>query len=393
MNQKDSMEAGGYIKPLTGIRAIAAFMVFMMHYNPFEKDSFLYSFFGQFYTGVSVFFVLSGFLITYRYYERFRMEKRWFYRYIRNRVARIYPVYFLLTTITAIYFLAGELGKHGAYSNRQIIVNSGWVYFTNITFIRGYLHDLLFSLIPQGWSLSVEEFFYFSAPITWLLIKKRFNLVLQAIALLAAGWLLIRIGAHVHFYGFFDTPVFMLKFTYFGKAIQFFAGVVLAMWLVKQKGGGRPGTPGKSATSGSWVTYGGLLLMIGCIVSLAIAWRYGQTYVCIVIDNVLLSFAIALFFRGLITEKSLVATFLSSPLMDLLGKSSYAFYLIHVGICQHLLNQYVTHNLLVQFILLNLISIAVYKWIEHPLMVLIKGKPAAKTPVRETPMPNESFAG
>jgi peptidoglycan/LPS O-acetylase OafA/YrhL len=384
MKQKDSVEAGGYIKPLTGIRAIAAFMVFMMHYNPFAKDSMLYGFFDQFYTGVSVFFVLSGFLITYRYYERFRMEKRWFYRYVRNRVARIYPVYFFLTTITAVYFLLENLGKPGPYTPRQILVNNGWVYFANITFIRGYLHNLLFSLIPQGWSLSAEEFFYFTAPITWLLIKKRYNLVFQAVAMLAVGWLLVKAGGHVHFYGFFDSLVFMLKFTYFGKAVQFFAGVVLALWLVKK---------GPASRSGGRATYGGLALMLLCIVSLTIAWRYQLAYTEIVIDNVLLSFAIALFFRGLITEKSAVATFLSTPLMDLLGKSSYAFYLIHVGICEMLLDKYVTHNLLIRFIVLNLMAIAVYKWIEHPLMILIKGKTVVKAPVRETTVANESVAG
>lgn len=386
MAPKDNTETGGYINPLTGIRAIAAFMVYMMHYNPFAKDSLLYAFFDQFYTGVSVFFVLSGFLITYRYYQRFRMEKRWFYRYIRNRVARIYPVYFLLTTITAVCFLVDNLGKPGGFSNRQIIVNNAWVYFANITFIRGYFHDLLFTLIPQGWSLSVEELFYFSAPITWLLIKKRFNLVFQAIALLVIGWILIKVGSRIHLYGFFDTPVFMLKFTYFGKAIQFFAGVLLALWLVKRTGATSP-------VPGSWATYVGLLLALLCIVSLTVAWRYQLSYVQILIDNILLSFAIALFLRGLITEKSIIASFLSSPLMDLLGKSSYAFYLIHVGICQHLLDKYLTHNLLVQFVLLNVISIAVYKLIEHPLMILIKGKGSAKPPVRETTIPNESFAG
>lgn len=386
MKQQSTGETGGYIKPLTGIRAIAAFMVFMMHYNPFAKASLLYSFFDQFYTGVSVFFVLSGFLITYRYYERFRMEKSWFYRYIRNRVARIYPVYFLLTTVTAVYFLAGNLGKPGPYNTRQILENNAWVYFTNITFLRGYFHDLVFSLIPQGWSLSVEEFFYFTAPITWLLMKRRFNLVFQALALLSMGWLLIKAGTHVHFYGFFDSPVFMLRFTYFGKAIQFFAGVALALWMLKK------GVPARAAT-GNLSTYGGLALMFLCIVSLAIAWRYELAFVEILIDNVLLSFAIALFFRGLITEKSVVATFLSNPIMDLLGKSSYAFYLIHVGICQQLLGKYVSTNLLVQFILLNLISIIVYKWIEHPLMILIKGKQAKKTPLRETTFTNESLAG
>ena len=60
-----------YFPGLTGIRAIAAFMVFIHHYNPFlESNSYLKlrSIFGEFHVGVSLFFVLSGFLIGYRYY-------------------------------------------------------------------------------------------------------------------------------------------------------------------------------------------------------------------------------------------------------------------------------------------------------------------------------------
>ena len=56
---------------LTGIRFIAASMVFLFHYAevlfPLKDRPFAYYFFRQLNTGVSLFFVLSGFLITYRY--------------------------------------------------------------------------------------------------------------------------------------------------------------------------------------------------------------------------------------------------------------------------------------------------------------------------------------
>jgi peptidoglycan/LPS O-acetylase OafA/YrhL len=368
MDKIDTLEQG-YIKPLTGIRAIAAFMVFITHYNHFEKGTFVHSFFSQFYTGVSIFFVLSGFLITYRYYDRYQWKKGWFLTYIRNRVARIYPVYFLLTTMTFLVFLITDLHKDSQFTSRQIVTNSLWVYFTNITFIRGFLHDLIFSLVPQGWSLSVEEFFYFSAPITWLLIRRRFNMLYQTLALLVAGLMLVYIGKHIHFYGFFDTEVFMLKFTYFGKAFQFFAGMWLAFQI--QKGAAKP-------LLNINKTYTGLGLTILIIAGIAVGWEHQQLYVTIFLDNVVLSFAIALFFWGLITEKSWVSDFLSTPIMRLLGRSSYAFYMIHVGVSQQFLENYISRNVFVQFVLLNLLAIAVYKWIETPMMLLIKGRKVEK---------------
>ena len=53
---------------LTGIRAVAAFMVYIHHRNPFDEVFFgkkIHDFFGEFHVGVTIFFVLSGFLITY----------------------------------------------------------------------------------------------------------------------------------------------------------------------------------------------------------------------------------------------------------------------------------------------------------------------------------------
>jgi len=72
-----------YFRPLTGFRAIAAFMVFLCHFNPvpvilpFESAK---VFFGSMNTGVTLFFVLSGFLIIYRYIDSFRYE----FSYVKN---------------------------------------------------------------------------------------------------------------------------------------------------------------------------------------------------------------------------------------------------------------------------------------------------------------------
>ena len=52
-----------YFPALTGLRAIAAYMVFFHHFNFFSQfgESLLSRMVNEFYAGVSVFFVLSGF--------------------------------------------------------------------------------------------------------------------------------------------------------------------------------------------------------------------------------------------------------------------------------------------------------------------------------------------
>jgi len=109
-----------------------------------------------------LFFVLSGFLITYRYYEQ---EKINFKQYFINRFARIYPVYFILTTIV--------MAMYTIQCHCQTIKTFAIEYFMNISFLRGFFNDYIFTGIMQGWSLTIEEMFYVSTPIIFFLVKKK----------------------------------------------------------------------------------------------------------------------------------------------------------------------------------------------------------------------------
>ncbi|MEO6499619.1 MAG: hypothetical protein ABIN95_11415, partial [Mucilaginibacter sp.] len=63
-----------YVPALTGVRAVAAYLVFISHYYYIFGENFpqiVNRFLGEFHIGVTIFFVLSGFLITYRYYNNF----------------------------------------------------------------------------------------------------------------------------------------------------------------------------------------------------------------------------------------------------------------------------------------------------------------------------------
>ncbi|MFD2786826.1 acyltransferase family protein [Hymenobacter rubripertinctus] len=89
-----------YFPALTGIRALAAYTVFLTHHHRFAETSWGGLLLREGNSGVTVFFVLSGFLIATRYGQRVELNRQWLLDYFRNRFARIYPVYFLLTTVT-----------------------------------------------------------------------------------------------------------------------------------------------------------------------------------------------------------------------------------------------------------------------------------------------------
>lgn len=95
-----------YYPALTGLRAVAAYLVFFCHNTPDRIDwrwlpmqSWLSRFMLEWGVGVSIFFVLSGFLIATRYQQRIAPTRAWWGTYLRNRFARIYPLYALLTML------------------------------------------------------------------------------------------------------------------------------------------------------------------------------------------------------------------------------------------------------------------------------------------------------
>ena len=345
---------------LTGIRAIAAYMVYFHHNNMFSKEkfgTFLHNLVNEMHIGVTVFFVLSGFLICYRYYDNINLKDlKWIVRYIQNRVARIYPMYFLMTTITflIIFFKTDELMKDIG------------LYFMHITFLRGFFKTIAYTGIGQGWTLTVEECFYFSAPFIFLLSKK-VKLIVPFLFIFLFGVMLVMVFREIDFYGFFINFKFMLSYTFFGRWFEFFTGIMLAL-LYKNK-------TNYQLSQYTFYTYTGALWILLCLTLLVFVKGKEQfgvfTWYGIIINNTLLPFGIAFLFLGLIQENTIVKRILASKLFVLLGKSSYTFYLIHMSFISYWVDSF-TGNTLLSFVLINIISILLFKFIEEPSNLLIR---------------------
>lgn len=376
-----------YIPALTGVRALAAYLVFISHYAYiFDGDMphAFQRFFTEFHIGVTIFFVLSGFLIAFRYFDNFHLTGDWFKQYLKNRVARIYPMYFLLTIGAFVYY----------YFTREPAIVGKFpsaigLFFMHITFVRGFFHDLNFTGIGPGWSLTVEECFYFSAPIAFFIIKKYNKFYAQIFAITAFGFLLVLIFRNVDWYGFFGNFTFMELYTYFGRCFEFFVGIKLALY-VRQHGLER-----KNAIRFTYLGFVGIFACIGAMsrYTIPMGWSAGlHNPLGIITNNYILPIFIAMFFYGLITEGSNLKKVLANPFVELLGKSSYIFYLIHLGYMYNMIHhtfnwlndevfalydkwevdwhspfQYDALNLLFAFIVLNCISIVLFKFIEEPL--------------------------
>ncbi|WP_345953710.1 acyltransferase [Mucilaginibacter sp. PAMB04168] len=399
-----------YIPALTGVRALAAYLVFISHFDYIFDGNFPHAvqrFLQEFHMGVTIFFVLSGFLITYRYYHNFHLTKDWFKQYLKNRVARIYPMYFLLTVLAFVYYYFSHDTRITKDFPSPVLL-----LLMHVTFVRGFFSDLWDTGIAQGWSLTVEECFYFSAPFVFLISKRYRKLFIQPVIITGVALLLVLVFRNMDWYGFFGNFTFTMIYTFLGRCFEFFVGVQLALLLLNK---------GVTRTNNIKYTYIGFLLMMVCVgimsqLSIPKGWMAGlHNPFGIVTNNYLLPPCIAMFFYGLLTESTIFKTILSLKFVELLGKSSYIFYLIHLGYIRNFLNDWLnaandwvfeyydkhgmnwehspfendTVNLLIQFVLLNALSILLFKTIEEPLNhyirksdFLIKNKP--KNPENES---------
>jgi peptidoglycan/LPS O-acetylase OafA/YrhL len=361
-------------------------MVFLCHDNIFSSDaaplvpgsiqSILAQLVSALSIGVAVFFVLSGFLITSRYQDSVQFNWQWAKRYLRNRVARIYPIYFLVTMCTLLATTINVAYDPSRLWHLYTLKDKVFIVFLNLTFLRGFFDHYFASMAGQGWSLTVEECFYLSAPFMLLGLRKSWRwLLLYPLLLLGTGLMLVAIGSTFHelLHGFFGNVKFMLNWTFFGRCIEFIMGMGLALVVRRHP---------RKAQSGFVFTAFGFSWMMVCAAALAYlerdtggagVWHMAH-YSSFLVANLILPIGIVLFFWGLLHEQTLLKRLLETPLFDLLGKSSYSFYLIHVGVLDFLLSRYVSNNIGIKFILINLVAIALYKLVEHPLHTWLSGQ-------------------
>ncbi|MBT2558536.1 acyltransferase [Hymenobacter sp. ISL-91] len=365
-----------YFPALTGIRAVAAYLVFIHHFNPFEGFANNYSIeigkaiVDQLHIGVSIFFVLSGFLIAFRYVDRIEPTITWAKKYMINRFARIYPLFFILTLITFIVMPIRDVHPDYEWNATTTSIDKVISVFANFTLTRAFFKNLLFIGVPTAWSLTVEECFYLSAPFILIFVRKRpTRLVLVALLLLSSGFLLTFMSTLTDLYGSFMRPVtFVLGYTYFGRCVEFMMGIGLALWIRKRGNG-----PAKSGT-----TLIGVLFIVVCLVFMVMTnWGYQiadnlpLSFSTLMINNLILPLGVFVLFHGLLHEETWFRRLLSTPLFNILGKSSYAFYLIHLGLFSDLVTQLIGGNVLVLFLLSNIASILLYKLVEHPFHTAI----------------------
>ncbi|WP_255398173.1 acyltransferase [Sulfobacillus sp. hq2] len=291
------------LAPLTSFRFLAVMFVFLWHIG-FLRE------YQTGYVGVSFFYTLSGFILTYNYVHRFRHPsseaRRQFYW---ARFARIYPVY-------ALAFLWSiPLTPIHAYGNLATWIGVG---LANLALIQSYIPYLAiaFSFDGVAWSLSDEATFYAIFP--WLMqwwntLGRHWHArhVVLGMAILWGSLVALLIPYHSSWQSW-------IAYIFPGtRLVDFFIGMGAAL-VFDRIAWNRPGT------HLPWTTLevAGLLLVVGTI---AIgpyteqSLRFSALY--------LPGWAILLWIFA--HQKGVMSRVFSHAALVRLGNWSFAFYMIH----------------------------------------------------------------
>lgn len=157
------------IQGLDGLRALAALAVFGVHFQ--QKTDFQGGEIGFFNltrllingnTGVALFFILSGFLLSIPFW-RFRLEQAgWplISNYWVKRLARIVPAYYLCLAILVI---------NNQYWDNADKIND---VLLHVLFLYNYSNDYFYSLNPPFWTIGIEMQFYLLMPLIFFGLSK-----------------------------------------------------------------------------------------------------------------------------------------------------------------------------------------------------------------------------
>jgi len=298
-----------FLSGLNGLRAIAAISVVVTHIAlQIESFNLTTYFFGKdtegnplaWYSGsmgVTIFFVLCGFLITYFLLIESNKTEIDIKKFYIRRILRIWPIYYLylLICLILIYILTQQI------ETKKIVF---YVFFAaNIPFI----YEFTLRFLDHFWSIGVEEQFYLFWP--WI-IKKTKKYLLPTLIFLILAINCIRYYVWWK-YPFTENAIFLIVNRFDCMMI---GGVGAILYFDKN------------------ITF---LKLFDNKVSQILAWLGILTitlnfkFVNSIVDTTIVTVLTLILIIGQINIKNRVIN-LDIPLFNFLGKISYGIYVYHI---------------------------------------------------------------
>ena len=307
---KEDAYQWGYRPALTGIRALAVYVVVLFHSD--------IPMFSSGYIGVDLFFVLSGFLVCNVLAEEYEKHgKLTLPKFYARRMRRLLPAMGAMVLLVSLFYV---LLQNTAERIKFIpSARSAFLYFANWNFIIEsadyFSPEAKTNPFGHLWSLAIEEQFYLFFPIflalTYKIAKRLGNRLLIAVPLcllFASLFLQVLLSGNAarSYYGT-DTKIY-----------QLLAGATLAIWLRDRK------VVFKISTG--FINRIGIFALVGFIL---LATRFASKVSTSQIGIIATIFGVLMIFSIENHRIGILNRFFSFKPFVYLGNISYATYLWH----------------------------------------------------------------
>ena len=333
---------------LTGVRALAALLVLGFHLNALVGPRRMYLDLGftRFevthiltigWVGVSVFFVLSGFLLTVHFLERMRDRQRRevLVPYLRARVQRVVPAYWarILVALAIAWITTGRMPDWAPY------IPVHFVFLQNLEYAWHFRIDGIF------WSLPVEFTFYLLLPfaMSWIVaagktpVTRAFAVAALSLAV-AVSW---RMFAAKMTEGMGQPALFFLALIQWpGLVDQFMFGMAAAALFVHL------GAP-DGERDARWSRRGDLVALGGAVALVAAMylvhrrvddfWQAGALFY---FWHSVAAAAVATLIFGVAIHGRLARAVFANRAIVFVGMVSYSLYLWHMEIARQLAERF-----------------------------------------------------
>ncbi len=325
-----------YIASLTGLRGIAAVLVFLYHYEVLHPGirldlavplvgKILQFPLGFGFTGVDVFFVLSGFLLSLPFALAAARGQALppLRPYFRRRFLRVFPAYyaqFFLILVIGAWFVAWKpLDVYAFIAHLLMFFNIGW--------------EPVRPLVGIWWTLPVEMGFYLLLPfLAPFLGPGRWGPVLLAGIVLS---LVYRAWAGAHFGPMGNGAAFLAASQLPGNLAEFLLGAsaaLLVQWV----------SLNELPRPAGWVL--NLMFALGLLAPATWLWvvvlpnsaEYWQGHWSMIIAPLTIGLPLSVSVLGLYWGSRIGAVLLANRVVYFLGLISYSLYLWHFVVMQQL---------------------------------------------------------
>ena len=349
------------IPSLTGLRGIAAWLVVIAHTDSFfvaAQPAWLeYAWRVCANLGMTVFFVLSGFVIHYNYGANIVAKGAPAIRsFLVARFARLYPLY-LLVLLISIALAPSILGEPAfrTWSWRYLTMTQDWTP----TLLDGKLLTALY--IGGAWSISAEVGLYIfylalAIPLDGL---RTVRSTLRVIAgLSTVGIIFIGGYASGFWLGRLPQQNWWLSFSPFCRFPEFLLGALVAQLYLSSP----------DLRNARWTGLAGA------------CWIVASFAVCYIFPNFQASFGfapgVAAMMFYFVYYRSRAGVLIETPFMLVLGEASYSIYMLHGFVLWYVMKQspYLPSavRIAIAWGSLLLLAIIVYRWFEAPLRRFIR---------------------